>query len=110
MRTNQTAKVISQKIAEAALAKSKDVSVQSPFNLKKAVAIVKMKNSHGYKTNSILTTQQRTSSISMSSEFEEMKLETHIHQDEDFENLCVGKGKPDDITVVSTWILNRGSH
>lgn len=32
---------------------------------------------------------------------EVMKL---MQADEDFEKLCIGKGKPDDITVVSAWI------
>jgi hypothetical protein len=45
--------MISQKIAEAALAKSKDVSVQSPYNLKKAVAIVKMKNRLGQNSTQV---------------------------------------------------------
>lgn len=34
----------------------------------------------------------------------------YLQNDIDFEKLCIGKGKQDDITVVSLWISHRYNH
>jgi hypothetical protein len=46
---------------------------------------------------------------SWSSEFSEEGVVKEIIRDieQDYEHLCIGKGKADDITVVSMWISHR---
>ncbi|CDW86953.1 UNKNOWN [Stylonychia lemnae] len=132
VKSKQTAQRLSQLIVESAQTKSKQRNVKTPFNVKKAKVIIEYRQ----KLQQIAEQQQLQQSLSppsiggndtsyspnnssilarysSSSQLEDAELanaETLLKSEQDFESMCYGKGKPDDITVVSMWISHKYNH
>ena len=92
-RSKQVAMDLSKAIAEAAKERSMQMHVKTPFHIRKADLIVEYRKQMG---------------SPMIGGNEANELDIKVNGDCDYDRLCYGKGKMDDITVLTMWISRRG--
>jgi hypothetical protein len=107
-KTQTSATKLAHLIGETAYNKSKKSHVRTPFSIKKAQYIAEQvklarESNNQSKQDSLL------SNIQQMAEQEGID-QTGLSLDSNFENMCYGRGKTDDITVSAQWISLKHSH
>eukprot|EP00347_Sterkiella_histriomuscorum_P001361 403372331 len=133
-KTKVTASILAKQISEASYAKSQLRNIKTPFNVRKAQAIfdyitkqkqnlqekapqVQLSPSSMNSSETQYSQSQQSlinlgyqSSTSQLEDAELAEIQNQIKQERDFESMCYGKGKTDDITVVAMWISHKYNH
>lgn len=103
-RNKMTANILARKLCDAAFHRSKQTNVKTPFNCKKA-QFINQEAQKLIKGNNKAKQDLFLQKVKLHSKDEDINEES-ITIESNFESLCYGKGKTDDITAAVLWISN----